>query len=57
MCYQVPLKIFDELVVDKYDSKNIGSCTNVQAKVGKSYNITRTNVRKGRIWELYVWMK
>ena len=44
-------------MVDKYDSKHTGSFTNVQAKFGKKYKLTITNVCKGNLWELYVWMK
>ena len=49
MCYQVPLKIFDELVVDKYDSKNTGSFTNVQAKFGQEYKLTIINLCIGNL--------
>ena len=56
-CYQVPIKIFDEMVVDKYDSKHTGSFTNVQAKFGQEYKLTIINVCIRNLWELYVWMK
>ena len=44
-------------MVDKYDSKHTGSRTNVQAKFRQRYNITITNVCKGKMWYLYVWLK